>query len=80
MWRSGRVFPYNIFTYVNDACNYFDSEDVYETAFFASSLDLFIEEDNLDRLVKGWSVWKENGVIDSVIDAVIGQIWSYLEN
>ena len=44
------------------------------------SLDLFIGEDNLDRLVKGWVVWKENGVIDSVIDAVIGQIWSYLEN
>ena len=44
------------------------------------SLDLFIGEDNLDRLVKGWAVWKENGVIDSVIDAVIGQIWSYLEN
>ena len=44
------------------------------------SIDLFIAGDNLDRLVKGWAVWKENGVIDSVIDAVIGQIWSYLEN
>jgi len=25
------------------------------------SLDLFIEEDNLDRLVKGWTVWRKTG-------------------
>jgi hypothetical protein len=38
------------------------------------SLDLFIGEDNLYRLVKGWTVWKEKGVIDSVIDPVIDSI------
>ena len=44
------------------------------------NLEVFLGDDNLNRLVKDWGAWKGNDVIDSVKDAIIGQVWVYLEN
>jgi hypothetical protein len=44
------------------------------------NLEVFLGSDNLDRLVKDWGAWKDKGIIDSVKDAVTGQVWAYLEN
>jgi hypothetical protein len=44
------------------------------------NLEVFLGNDNLNRLVKDWGTWKDNGIINSVKDAVMGQAWAYLEN